>query len=215
MILANICAAEVLENHRTPFLSRVHDNPAPEKIIELRNSLRPLGIPMASGAAPKTRQLNQIISRAGFSGRKNEVCSLILRSMSKARYSADHSRHFGLNLRRYTHFTSPIRRYADLLTHRALISALGMGNDGLSRDDKKKIEKTALHISNTERTSIRAERETFDRVAARYLSQFTDVKLTGRISSVARFGLFVRLDEIPAEGLVPLSRLTDDFLQVQ
>ena len=210
MIVANVCAAEILVQYRTPFLFRIHDSPAPDKLDELRTSLKPLGLNLPYGPVPKSRQLNRLIDRAKSAGLKDEVCGLILRAMSKAGYAAANSRHYGLNLDRYAHFTSPIRRYADLLTHRALISALDLGNDGLSQGDINGIEETALHVSATERKSMLAERETLDRFAARYLSALPGVKHKGKISSVARFGVFVRLDDIRADGLLPISKLSND-----
>ncbi|HHS94575.1 MAG TPA: RNB domain-containing ribonuclease, partial [Rhodobacterales bacterium] len=121
--------------------------------------------------------------------------------------------HFGLALRDYAHFTSPIRRYSDLIVHRALISGHGWGKDGLSRDDIDQLEATAEHISSTERRSMLAERDTSDRYLAAYLSDRVGNEFTGRISGVQRFGTFVRLDETGADGLIPVSTIGAEYFR--
>jgi ribonuclease R len=130
-----------------------------------------------------------------------------LRSMTQAYYHPQNFGHFGLALRRYAHFTSPIRRYSDLIVHRALISAHRWGDDGLSPEEIDQLEPTAQHISETERRSMAAERDTTDRYLAAFLSERVGAELTGRISGVQRFGAFVKLDETGADGLIPIRSL--------
>jgi len=134
-----------------------------------------------------------------------------LRSMSQAYYSRENYGHFGLALKKYTHFTSPIRRYSDLIIHRALISSLGFGSDGLREMDTEKLDETAQHISNTERRSMVAERDTIDRYLAAYLSEKVGNEFEGKVSGVAKFGLFVRLNDSGAEGIVPIRTLGTDY----
>jgi ribonuclease R len=153
----------------------------------------------------KTAQLNRCCSRPG-----HRACELInlstLRSMTQAYYSPENFGHFGLALTHYAHFTSPIRRYSDLIVHRALIAAHGWGNDGLKPDEIERLEETAKHISDTERRSMAAERDTTDRYLAAFLSDRVGATFTGRISGIARFGAFVKLDETGADGLCRCGR---------
>src|SRR5690606_7428212 len=121
--------------------------------------------------------------------------------------------HFGLNLSHYAHFTSPIRRYADLVVHRALITGLGLGKDGLTPDQIERLQGTAEQISMTERRSMEAERDTVDRYVAAYLSDRIGAEFTGRVNGVSRAGAFIRLDETGADGLVPISTLGSDYFR--
>jgi ribonuclease R len=134
-----------------------------------------------------------------------------LRSMTQAYYSPDNFGHFGLALRNYAHFTSPIRRYSDLIVHRALISAHGWGKDGLSAWDVENLAETGKLISDTERRSMAAERDTTDRYLAAYLSDRVGAEFPGRISGVQKFGLFVKLDDTQADGLVPIRSIGREF----
>ena len=136
-----------------------------------------------------------------------------LRSMTQAYYNPENFGHFGLALQSYAHFTSPIRRYSDLIVHRALISGHGWGKDGLSPDDIERLDDTATHISETERRSMAAERDTTDRYLASYLSERVGSEFTGRISGIARFGAFVKLDETGADGLIPIRTLGREFFR--
>ncbi len=129
----------------------------------------------------------------------------------QAIYSTENIGHFGLNLDRYAHFTSPIRRYADLIVHRALIRALGLGDDGITDRDISQMKDTAERITFAERRSMAAERDATDRYVASFLSDRVGAEFPGRITGVTRFGLFVRLDETGADGLVPVSTLGDEY----
>jgi ribonuclease R len=131
--------------------------------------------------------------------------------MTQAYYNPVNFGHFGLALRNYAHFTSPIRRYSDLIVHRSLIAGHGWGDDGLSAADIETLEETAKQISDTERRSMMAERDTTDRYLAAYLADRVGASFKGRVSGVQRFGLFVRLDESGADGLIPIRSVGREF----
>lgn len=211
MIQANVSAAEELEKQRSPLIYRIHDAPSREKLMSLSEFLETLDIKIPKGAVMKPTHFNRILQQAAETEMGQMVSDVVLRSQSQAVYSPDNLGHFGLNLRRYAHFTSPIRRYADLIVHRALISACKLGPDGLSDEDVKALGQTAEHISHTERRSMVAERDSNDRYIASYLEQHIGTEFHGRISGVTRFGLFIRLTDTGADGLVPISSLDYDF----
>lgn len=211
MILANVCAAETLAAKRTPLLYRVHEEPPPEKMETLREIADSAGLTLAKGQVLTTRLLNRLLHDARNTDHSEAISISVLRSMMQAYYSPQNFGHFGLALRAYAHFTSPIRRYADLIVHRALIAAHGWGDDGLSDGDIEALEATATHISETERRSMAAERDTNDRYLAAFLADRTGSEFEGRITGVARFGAFVRLAETGAEGLIPVSTLGREY----
>ncbi|WP_170419984.1 ribonuclease R [Ruegeria arenilitoris] len=211
MILANVAAAETLIAKRSPLLFRVHEEPAPEKLESLRETAQAAGLNLAKGQVLQTRHLNALLNAAAGTEDAELINLSTLRSMAQAYYSPENFGHFGLALRNYAHFTSPIRRYADLIVHRALISAHGWGKDGLTADEIDRLEEIATHISDTERRSMMAERDTTDRYLAAYLSERVGNEFTGRISGIARFGAFVKLDETGADGLVPVRSLGREF----
>jgi ribonuclease R len=211
MIAANVCAAETLEEHRLPCMYRVHDQPSPEKIDALRGVLAPLGFKLARGQVMRPAQFMRVLDWAGDKPFRHMVDELVLRTQSMAIYSPDNIGHFGLALTRYAHFTSPIRRYADLLVHRALIAGLGLGEGGLFEGGTVDFHGVAEHISNTERRAAAAERDARNRYIAVYLANRIGGRFAGRVTGVAKFGIFVALDGIGADGLVPVGSLTDDF----
>ena len=211
MILANVAAAETLIAKRTPLLFRVHEEPAPEKLEALRETAQAAGLNLAKGQVLQTRHLNALLNQAAGTEEAELINISTLRSMAQAYYAPENFGHFGLALRNYAHFTSPIRRYADLIVHRALISSHGWGKDGLQADEIERLEETANHISDTERRSMMAERDTNDRYLAAYLSERVGNEFTGRISGIARFGAFVKLDETGADGLIPVRTLGREF----
>jgi ribonuclease R len=139
------------------------------------------------------------------------VNETVLRSQSQAEYDPENIGHFGLALTKYAHFTSPIRRYADLLLHRALISGLKLGPDGLSEEDIKLFEDTAALITATERRATLAERDSTDRYLALYLQHRVGEVFSGRVSGVTKYGLFVTLPESGASGFLSMANLPDDF----
>ncbi len=211
MILANVSAAETLIAKRSPLLFRVHEEPSPEKLNALRETAHAAGYPLAKGQVLQTRHLNALLNAAAGTDDAELINMSTLRSMTQAYYSPENFGHFGLALANYAHFTSPIRRYSDLIVHRALISAHGWGKDGLSPDEIERLEQTATHISDTERRSMMAERDTTDRYLAAYLSERVGNEFTGRISGIARFGAFVKLDETGADGLIPIRSLGREY----
>ncbi|SLN59839.1 ribonuclease R [Ruegeria meonggei] len=211
MILANVAAAETLIAKRRPLLFRVHEEPAQEKLASLRETAQAAGLNLAKGQVLQTRHLNALLNAAAGTEDAELINLSTLRSMAQAYYNAENFGHFGLALRNYAHFTSPIRRYADLIVHRALISAHGWGTDGLTEDEIDRLDETATHISDTERRSMMAERDTTDRYLAAYLSERVGNEFSGRISGIARFGAFVKMDETGADGLVPVRSLGREF----
>ncbi|MGR3761378.1 ribonuclease R [Roseobacteraceae bacterium NS-SX3] len=211
MILANVAAAETLIKKRSPLLFRVHEEPAPEKLEALRETARAAGLNLAKGQVLQTRHLNALLNAAAGTEDSELINMSTLRSMQQAYYNPENFGHFGLALRNYAHFTSPIRRYADLIVHRSLISAHGWGDDGLQMEEIERLEETANHISDTERRSMMAERDTTDRYLAAYLAERVGNEFTGRISGIARFGAFVKLDETGADGLVPVRSIGREF----
>jgi ribonuclease R len=220
MILANVAAAEELEVRRQPCMYRVHDAPDPEKVEALRSFLEETGIPglaLAKGQALKPELFNRVLRRAEGTPEAALVNDLVLRSQAQAAYSPDNIGHFGLALRRYAHFTSPIRRYADLLVHRALIAgANGAGCDfGLGAmppdTDHDQLAAIGEHISATERRAAAAERAAIERYRATLLTGSIGALFAARISGVAGFGLFVTLRDNGADGLVPISTLPSDY----
>ncbi|WP_416883747.1 ribonuclease R [Marivita sp.] len=211
MVLANVCAAETLIAKRTPLLFRVHEEPPPEKMESLRETAEAAGLTLAKGQVLKTSQLNRLLHDAAGSDEAEMINLATLRSMTQAYYNPENFGHFGLALQNYAHFTSPIRRYSDLIVHRALIKAHGWGDDGLTPEDIERLEATAQHISDTERRSMMAERDTTDRYLAAFLSDRIGAEFAGRISGIARFGVFVKLDETGADGLIPIRSLGSEY----
>ena len=220
MILANVAAAEELEARHQPCMYRIHDAPDPAKIEVLRDFLEESGIPglaFAKGQALKPELFNRLLRRAEGTPVAPLVNELVLRCQAQAAYSPNNIGHFGLALRRYAHFTSPIRRYADLLVHRALIAGgNAAGNDfgagGLPQGiDREQMVAIGEHISATERRAIGAERAAIERYRAALLADAVGGVFSGQISGVADFGLFVTLSESGANGLVPISTLPADY----
>ncbi len=211
MVLANVAAAETLIAKKQPLLFRVHEEPTPEKLEALRETAGASGFTLAKGQVLQTRHLNALLNAAEGSEFDELINLTTLRSMQQAYYFPENFGHFGLALKAYAHFTSPIRRYADLIVHRALVTAHGWGKDGLSLEEVDRLDETAKHISDTERRSMAAERDTTDRYLAAYLSDRVGGTFTGRISGIARFGAFVKLDETGADGLLPMRALGREY----
>jgi ribonuclease R len=211
MILANVAAAEELVRLRQPLLFRVHEEPSPEKLDALREVAEASGFVLAKGQVLRTSHLNRLLAQAEGTEFDELMNITTLRSMTQAYYHPENFGHFGLALRSYAHFTSPIRRYSDLIVHRALIAGHRWGDDGLSLADVEALEDTAKMISDAERRSMAAERDTTDRYLAAYLSDQVGATFQGRISGVQRFGLFVKLDGTGADGLVPIREVGREF----
>ncbi|MFY0634044.1 MAG: ribonuclease R [Vannielia sp.] len=211
MVLANVCAGKELVKRGKPLLFRVHEEPSPEKLDALRETAQASGLTLAKGQVLKTEHLNRLLAQAAGTDQAELINLSTLRSMTQAYYSPQHIGHFGLALGTYAHFTSPIRRYSDLIVHRSLVSAHGWGEDGLSEEEIGALEATAVHISETERRSMTAERDTTDRYLASYLAERVGNEFGGRISGIARFGAFVRMDETGADGLIPIRSLGQEY----
>ncbi|MGE0211226.1 MAG: ribonuclease R [Parvibaculaceae bacterium] len=211
MIQANVAAAEALESKRSPVMYRVHEAPSREKLAALNDFLSTVGLTGPKGQVVKPSNFNRILAMVAGKENQHLVNEVVLRTQAQAVYSPENAGHFGLNLRRYAHFTSPIRRYADLLVHRALITAFGFGKDGLSAEDVEGISETADIISAAERRAMAAERDTVDRLIASHLKGQVGARFSARIGGVVGAGLFVKLDESGADGFVPVSTLGSDY----
>jgi ribonuclease R len=211
MVLANVAAAEELERLVRPCMYRVHAPPSDEKLENLQNFLTGLGLSLPQGPKVTPGDLDRVLKRAAGTDQAALVNEVMLRSQSQAAYSPDNIGHFGLALLRYAHFTSPIRRYADLLVHRALIAGLKLGPGGLAETEAAAMPDTAEHITGTERRAALAEREAIDRYLSAYMADKVGARFAARISGVTRFGLFVTLHGNGASGLIPLSSLPDDY----
>lgn len=211
MIQANVAAAETLEQTRTPLIYRVHEAPSQEKIFNLADFLQTLGKPWTKGEPATTKRFNRLLEEMRETPHAEVVNEVVLRSQMQAIYSPENVGHFGLNLDRYAHFTSPIRRYSDLIVHRGLIRALKLGSDGLTDREIAELPAIAEKVTETERRSMAAERDAMDRYMAAFLSDRVGGVFPGRITGVTRFGLFIRLTETGADGLVPVSSLGDEY----
>jgi len=212
MILANVAAAEMLEKNALPLIYRVHDEPSLEKVHALQEFLKTLDMPFAKTGALRPALFNRVLAQVKGHDSEPLVNEVVLRSQAQAEYSAENYGHFGLNLRRYAHFTSPIRRYADLIVHRALIRALGLGDGALPpTETAEHLAEVAAQISVTERRAMKAERETADRLIAHFLADRVGATFQGRISGVTRAGLFVKLKDTGADGLIPIRTLGTEY----
>jgi ribonuclease R len=215
MILANVCAALGIESKkdpkRFPCVYRVHEPPSADKLDSARTFLESFSLNLPKGSGIKPVQMNKLLHEASALPYAHLVHTVILRTQSQARYDPDNEGHFGLALKSYAHFTSPIRRYADLLVHRALIAAFNLGDGGINTEEITQLEEICENISKCERISMEAERNAVDRFTSAFLSEHTGATFTGRISGVTRFGLFVELDETGADGIVPMRTLPNDY----
>ncbi|KAB2911298.1 MAG: ribonuclease R [Hyphomicrobiaceae bacterium] len=211
MIQANVAAAETLEGKRAPVIYRVHEPPSKEKLTALRDFLESLDLKVPGVGAVRAGDFNRILKRAKTLPVADLINEIVLRSQSQAQYAAENAGHFGLHLARYAHFTSPIRRYADLVVHRSLIRALGLGEGGLADAEAPRLGDVAQAISEAERRAMAAERETTDRLVAAYLADRVGAEFEARISGVTRAGLFVRLKETGADGFVPAATIGSDY----
>jgi ribonuclease R len=214
MIAANVAAAETLSKRRQPCLYRVHDEPQRDKLAALRTFLATLDLRLAKGQVIKPVLFNRILAKAAGTPQAHLINTVVLRAQSQAIYAPDNIGHFGLALTKYVHFTSPIRRYADLVAHRGLLAALdipGAGAADKGPDDAADLAAVGQHISMTERRSMTAERDALDRFMAATMMKRVGDTFMGRIDGVTHFGLFVELDETGADGLIPISAIGDDY----
>jgi ribonuclease R len=213
MIMANVAAAESLEKARSPLIYRIHEQPSKEKLYAFSDYLRTIGMSFAKGQVVKPATFNRILAQAKSGPNEAVMNDVVLRTQAQAVYAPENIGHFGLNLQRYAHFTSPIRRYADLVVHRALIRALKLGDGGLTDAQNAKLGEIADHISMTERRAMAAERDSNDRYVAAYMEDRVGATFEARVTGVTRFGLFVRLPDSGAEGLIPARTLGFEYFR--
>lgn len=211
MVLANVCAAETLERRGKPCVYRVHEPPDPERLRGLKDFLGTLGLSFNAGDVVKPAMFNRALSKVAGRETAPMVSEAVLRAQTAAYYDTENQGHFGLALRRYAHFTSPIRRYADLLVHRALIDAMGAGAGGLGDTDPDTVQRLAEQTSTFERRAMLAERDALDRFTAIFLQDQVGGQFAARISGITRFGMFVALAETGASGIIPMRSLSSDF----
>ena len=211
MIQANVAAAQALDDKNMDHMYRVHEPPSQEKILGLAEFLPVMGLKFTPGERATTARFNDLLGKAREKELHEVVGMAVLRTQSQAVYSPKNGGHFGLNLDQYSHFTSPIRRYSDLIVHRALIAAYELGDDGQTREEAARLKGAGEHISDTERRAMAAERDAKDRYIAAYLSDRVGAQFPARINGVTSFGLFVTLDETGADGLVPVRNLGDEY----
>ncbi|HET7715545.1 MAG TPA: ribonuclease R [Bauldia sp.] len=211
MIQANVAAAETLEEKKSPLVYRIHDTPSLAKLEALRDFLKSIDVNLPKSGNLRPSHFNRILERVKDTEHGRLIHEVVLRTQAQAEYHPENIGHFGLNLRRYAHFTSPIRRYADLIVHRALIRALKLGAGGLPEGIEVSLPEIAAQISAAERRAMAAERDTIDRLVAHWLADRVGATFAGRIAGVTRAGLFVKLDETGADGFVPMSTLGSDY----
>ncbi|GAA4218555.1 ribonuclease R [Sphingomonas endophytica] len=211
MIAANVAAAKALEAKKAPVMYRVHEAPAREKLVALKDYLETFEVPFALGQVVKPATFNRILDRVGDVPFRPEIMEQILRSQTQAYYAPANHGHFGLSLGSYAHFTSPIRRYADLMVHRALVSAYALGPGGLNGDEDFELAGTT--ISKLERRAMEAERETIDRYVAAFLSERVGELVEVRITGVTNFGFFATVDGIGGDGLMPVRDLGGEYFR--
>lgn len=213
MILANVAAAQQLEALHAPNIYRIHDVPDPAKIFIFRELVEGLGFSFPKSQAVTPKAFLHLLKAAHGTPHQALISQLTLRTQAQALYHPENIGHFGLSLKKYSHFTSPIRRYADLIVHRSLTAALKLGNDGLPKDAD--LSAIGEQVSATERRAASAERAAIERYVAFYLKDKVGETFEGRISGVTSFGLFVTLDHSGADGLIPMPHLTDDFYEYE
>jgi len=215
MIAANVAAAKALEAKKAPVMYRDHEPPGREKLVALKDYLATFGIEFALGQVVRPATFNRVIDRVGEAEFKPQVMEQVLRTQTQAYYAPQNAGHFGLALGSYAHFTSPIRRYADLVVHRALVRAYGLGEGGLSDQEAEAMEVTGELISQLERRAMEAERETLDRYVAAYLSERVGELVDCRITGVQPFGFFATVEGLGGDGLVPVSTLGTEYFRYE
>jgi len=211
MIAANICAAKYLSKHEIPTLYRVHELPDADKLADLREFLRSFGLKLEGGAQPEAKHYAQVLSQVGNRPDAHLIQTVMLRSMKQATYNPENIGHFGLALSRYAHFTSPIRRYPDLLVHRAiryLITGKQSGNFMYSHENMMQLGE---QCSMTERRADEATRDVISWLKCEYMMDKVGESFDGIISGVTSFGFFVELQNIYVEGLVHVTSLNNDY----
>ena len=213
MIAANVAAAKALERKKAPVMYRIHEPPSREKLTALKDYLKTFDMSFALGQVIRPATFNHILGTLGEHEAREEIMTQVLRTQTQAYYGPQNAGHFGLALGSYAHFTSPIRRYADLLVHRALVDAFGLEPGGLSAEDAANMDRVGELISSLERRAMEAERETVDRYVAAYLSQHVGEVMDAKITGVAAFGFFATVEGVGGDGLVPARDLGREYFR--
>lgn len=213
MIAANVAAAKALEAKKAPVMYRIHEPPAREKLVALKEYLKTFDMEFALGQVIKPATFNRILEQVGEADFRDEVMQQVLRSQTQAYYGPQNAGHFGLSLGSYAHFTSPIRRYADLVVHRSLVDAYKLGPGGLTPEEAGSMERIGESISTLERRAMEAERETVDRYVAAYLSAHVGEVMEARITGVQNFGFFATIEGIGGDGIVPVRDLGTEYFR--
>ena len=213
MIAANVAAARALEAKKAPVMYRVHESPSSEKLAALKDYLKTFGIEFTLGQVIKPGTFNRVIERVGDADGREEIMEQLLRTQMQARYGPERLGHFGLALATYAHFTSPIRRYADLLVHRSLVSAYKLGDGGLPAGEEERFEQIGEQISMLERRAMEAERETIDRYVAAFLADRQGQLVECRITGVQPFGFFAAVDNLGGDGLLLAKDLGQEYFR--
>ena len=213
MIAANVAAAKALEMKKAPVMYRVHEPPAREKLAALKDYLETYGVAFTLGQVIRPATFNRILERVGQADFRPQVMEQVLRTQTQAYYAPANQGHFGLSLGSYAHFTSPIRRYADLLVHRSLVAAYELGPGGLTADEGAGMERIGESISTLERRAMEAERDTIDRYVAAFLSERVGETVEARITGVANFGFFATVEGVGGDGLVGVRDLGGEYFR--
>ncbi|WP_137896907.1 RNB domain-containing ribonuclease [Sphingomonas sp. 2SG] len=213
MIAANVAAAKALEAKKAPVMYRVHEPPSREKLVALKEYLETFDVPLALGQVIRPATFNHVLDRVGDADFRPQVMEQVLRTQTQAYYAPANQGHFGLSLGSYAHFTSPIRRYADLLVHRSLVSAYRLGEGGLGQTDAAAMDVIGETISGLERRAMEAERDTIDRYVAAYLAEKVGETLSARITGVQNYGFFATVEGIGGDGLMPVRDLGGEYFR--
>ncbi len=213
MIAANVAAAKALEAKKAPVMYRVHEAPSREKLVALKDYLETFEMPFALGQVIRPATFNHIIDRVGDADFRPQIMEQILRTQTQAYYAPQNHGHFGLALGSYAHFTSPIRRYADLIVHRSLVAACGLGEGALPENDAANMEVIGQSISMLERRAMEAERDTLDRYVAAFLAERVGEVMPVRITGVTNFGFFATVEGIGGDGLMPVRDLGGEYFR--
>ncbi|MDE0880297.1 MAG: RNB domain-containing ribonuclease, partial [Sphingomonas bacterium] len=211
MIAANVAAAKALEAKKAPVMYRVHEPPSREKLVAMKDYLDTFDVPFALGQVIRPATFNHILDRVGDADFRPQIMEQILRTQTQAYYAPANHGHFGLALGSYGHFTSPIRRYADLIVHRSLTAAYKLGPGGLTEGEATSMDAIGQGISALERRAMEAERDTIDRYVAAYLSERVGEVMDVRITGVTNFGFFATVDGIGGDGLMPVRDIGGDY----
>jgi ribonuclease R len=211
MLAANVAAAKLLLRKKQPALYRIHEGPAEEKLTDLREFLGELGLSLPGGEKPSAGDYAKLLAQIAERPDRHLIQTVLLRSLSQAVYSSANVGHFGLSYQAYTHFTSPIRRYPDLLVHRALKHIIDGGHADDFDYNTAELQGLGEHCSSTERKADEATRDALDWLKCEYMQDKVGETFNGIITSVNSFGVFVELDEIYVDGLVHISALHNDY----